>query len=51
MAWKKGVSQNESRRIKDIFEIPMYDIDMNETTLKDMSIGKKCVLIVNVASN
>jgi hypothetical protein len=49
-AWKTGVDTNERRRLKNLNNIMAVDIDGNSKTIGDYMKGKKCLLIVNVAS-
>lgn len=50
MYWSTGEDRSERNMIRKLWPIVVKDIDLTEYILGDLMEGKKCALIVNVAS-
>ena len=49
-SWKTGEDRSEQNYIRKLWPIVVKDIDLNDHMLGDFMDGKKCAVIVNVAS-
>lgn len=49
-AWQQGDDPNDARSVKELWPLPVFDIDKQEHILEKYMQGKKCGIIVNVAS-